>query len=323
MRNRAGAVVCGRCCRGRTHGAPIVPPQNRRNGSHRLQRPTACGVRPAADATRKGRDKHAAPTAQKYASRGAAALALAVAAERHWCAVLVLVFFLCVLFGGVCFVVSCSCFGLFGFLAGSFCAACRVVFAVSFVAGVAAVVRCLVVAAAWSLSWLCAAVVWLPFCGLRSGLSVLAGWAVGLFVVGVFALRVLRVWGSGAVVVRFGFLVGSGRRAVPSVVECRCHSRSAAARLLWRFRAARRWALSFWRWFPSSCLWLAPAGGGLFPPVPLPRFGLRWLAWRRLWVVFPPSRGRLFRRVVLPPAPRGASLWVSSRRVGVSRPFGR
>lgn len=73
-------------------------------------------------------------------------------------------------------------------------------------------------------------------------------------------------FGSGSLSVVFS--VAGGR------VVCRCASRSAAARLLWRFRAARRVVRASWR---------SAAGGVLRPPasVPVvPRFGLRWLAAR-------------------------------------------
>lgn len=73
-------------------------------------------------------------------------------------------------------------------------------------------------------------------------------------------------WGSGPLSVVFS--VARGR------VVCRCASRSAAARLLWRFRAARRAVRASWR---------VGARGVLRPPasVPsVPRFGLRWLAAR-------------------------------------------
>lgn len=61
-------------------------------------------------------------------------------------------------------------------------------------------------------------------------------------------------------------------RVCPSRVVCRVGSRSAAARLLWRFRAARRW----WRSVPlvGSGAWVA---SGLSFPVP---GSLRWLASR-------------------------------------------
>lgn len=79
-------------------------------------------------------------------------------------------------------------------------------------------------------------------------------------------------WGSGPVSVVFS--VARGR------VVCRCASRSAAARLLWRFRAARRWVRRFRSasgFFGCGCSWgLRPLG--VVPAVP--RFGLRWLALR-------------------------------------------
>lgn len=67
------------------------------------------------------------------------------------------------------------------------------------------------------------------------------------------------------VVVRWVFRWGTGFGSVVTG----CPSRSSAARLLWRFRAAGRW-------------WLSPSAP---PPscvasASVPRFGLRWLAGR-------------------------------------------
>lgn len=120
---------------------------------------------------------------------------------------------------------------------------------------------------------------------------------------------VLRWWGlrrvsrlarrglaSGRVFVVFLFRFGSRRvwGGFRAVVSC-CASRSEAASLLWRFRAARRW----WR---SSA---APArSSAVWPGVPV--FGLRWLAWRPCAVA------------VLPRLPGARSAFR-----GLSWPFGR
>lgn len=82
----------------------------------------------------------------------------------------------------------------------------------------------------------------------------------------VFVVFLPVFWGEGPVSVVFS--VARGR------VVCRCASRSAAARLLWRFRAARRVVRASWR---------EGARGVLRPPASVPgfpRFGLRWLASR-------------------------------------------
>lgn len=118
---------------------------------------------------------------------------------------------------------------------------------------------------------------------------------LGVFALLFEAVLPLRCWGRpspGSVAVRFVFRWGRDCRAV----VCWCSSRSEAARLLWRFRAALRWARSLWR----AC-W----GGILRPParvvgLEVPRFGLRWLALRPVrvsvggWRVcvrrFPPGR---------------------------------
>lgn len=93
----------------------------------------------------------------------------------------------------------------------------------------------------------------------------------------------LRSFGSGSVVVSFSF---SWRSSVGVVRVC-CPSRSAAARLLWRFRSARRSLVSFW----SSRVWSLP---GVVVPVAacsrcvvasrFPLFGVRWLACRSVVV---------------------------------------
>lgn len=100
---------------------------------------------------------------------------------------------------------------------------------------------------------------------------------------------------SGAVVrVSFFFRFGGVLRCV--VVWC--GSRRAAARLLWRFRAARRW------WRSSAAPPRSVVGGEQ-----VPRFGLRWLACRgvRVLVAGAGSRwsslvpaGRFVRRRGLP-----------------------
>ena len=90
----------------------------------------------------------------------------------------------------------------------------------------------------------------------------------------------LRRWGCSpsvaAVWVSFSFRFSGS----VSSVSVFCRSRRSAARLLWRFRRARRWFRSLWRvgW-----------GGVLVPPAfvagsRVPRFGLRWLASRRVRV---------------------------------------
>ena len=114
----------------------------------------------------------------------------------------------------------------------------------------------------------------------------------------------LRVWGpdvpgswSVVFVVRFS---GGWRRVVS-----RCSSRSGCARLLWRFRVARRWRRSrcgrFLRgvWVPF---------GRLGPEVP--RFGLRWLAARLSVVaVVSPSGVVCGRPVVVGSLAGASSLW--------------
>lgn len=103
-----------------------------------------------------------------------------------------------------------------------------------------------------------------------------------LFCLGVFPV-LLCSFGRGEFAVRFvfgwGLSVGS--------VECRVSSRSAAARLLWRFRAARLW----WR---RSC-GSGVAAGSHVRALGLPRFGLRWLAARPCFIrAYVPRSRRCF-----------------------------
>lgn len=108
---------------------------------------------------------------------------------------------------------------------------------------------------------------------------------LGVFAVSRFSFLSSPRWGG--VLARFGS--GSGLWSVVFLVPWRagcacvlvsCSSRSACARLLWRFRAARRWV----RRFAVRSGW-----GGVPVPVPsvslsLPLFGLRWLACRPVGV---------------------------------------
>ena len=119
----------------------------------------------------------------------------------------------------------------------------------------------------------------------------------GVFVLsaflGVFAvLLVARSFGpaSGPVVVRFCWSV----RGFLSVVVVRCASRSAAARLLWRFRAAGRVVLA--------------AGGCGSAPF----FSLRWLAARCSFVSVSGCRG--FWVPPFPGFPGGFFPWWACRR---------
>lgn len=111
-------------------------------------------------------------------------------------------------------------------------------------------------------------------------------------------------FGSGVVPVVFAFSPPF-RATLPSAplfcsVWCFCSSRSAAARLLWRFRAARRW----WR---SSA---APPRSSVLRLTCCPRFGLRWLAARACLVsVRLPRPGRPFWRCLVPSA-RVGGWWV-------------
>lgn len=95
---------------------------------------------------------------------------------------------------------------------------------------------------------------------------------------GVF-LVLLASFGSGRCLVRFVFAWGSGVGSV----SVRCPSRSAVARLLWRFRAARRWVRS-----PSSGVALSLRSGvvasSLLSSLGVPFCGLRWLACRPVFV---------------------------------------
>ena len=113
----------------------------------------------------------------------------------------------------------------------------------------------------------------------------------------------LRSWGSpsGAVCLAFVFRWGSRRSAWGGLarVVVWCASRSAAARVLWSLRAARRAVLSTYYVRDGDPLLL------LVPPARVvasdfPRFGLRWLAcrWCRLAVVVRGGRCRWF---VVPP----------------------
>ncbi len=101
----------------------------------------------------------------------------------------------------------------------------------------------------------------------------------------------VEVFVLGRVVVLLVFRWRCGFRSLRFVFA----SRSAAARWLWRFRAARRW------WRSSS----APPRSVVVGSV-VPRFGLRWLAARKLslfsWSVVPRPGCRPVFRSLLPSA---------------------
>lgn len=112
---------------------------------------------------------------------------------------------------------------------------------------------------------------------------------------------------------RFAGVAGSSRprRRAWCCVTVRCSSRSAAARLLWRFRAARRW------WRSAAAPPLSVVGASR-----VPFRGLRWLAAR--WVVvrvssaprvFVVPPGRFVRRPSAFVPARGCSFAVRARSV--------
>lgn len=201
---------------------------------------------------------------------------------RRLCAVAAVLVVVSSLLGGVCCVVACCCSVarcccLLPFCRWPVLALCRLrcrCCAGRLVGVVGSVLRVVLLPSSRRFSLRCRRRV-----GSRSPLRFAASPAP-LFFWEVFVVLLLRFWGrfsSWSVVVRFAFRWGRGR----ACVAVACPSRSAAARLLWRFRAARRWVRARWR---------AGFGGVLVPPArvlasEVPRFGLRWLACRRCSVL--------------------------------------
>lgn len=121
---------------------------------------------------------------------------------------------------------------------------------------------------------------------------------LGVFVLGAFVPRVAS-WGvPSRFFLVFLFRWGPSPSRVASVA-CFAPSRPALARLLWRFRRARRW----WR---SSA---APPRGRVWPD-DIRQFGLRWLACRPLLLTVFAGRFARFR----PLPPRGGCRFVLPRR---------
>lgn len=145
-----------------------------------------------------------------------------------------------------------------------------------------------------------------PCCGVIAR-AVFGGCSFSFsFVLGVFSLLSLASFGSGALVVRFVFRWAGDL----GCVFVRCPSRSAVARLLLRFRRARRW------WRSSAAPPRSAASWGV------PRFGLRFVARFPCAVAVPrlSSRGGGLRVFRLPagrvarPCPSGCLLFGRSRR---------